>query len=178
MPARIISSSLARATQTAELIASRGDDAAKVVAIETDARLIEIGQGAWEGRTHAELRRDEAARYAAWRARREGFEAPPAAEPIEAALARVVAAAEEALRATRTWPLCIVGHGGSLRLLVRHLLGLSARRSWALDLDNASLSVLERDGSDWRIERWNDTLHLLGVTSVHVDELEGEPLAL
>jgi hypothetical protein len=30
----------------------------------------------------------------------------------------------------------------------------------------------------WRLERWTDTLHLLGHEPTHVDEAEGRPLAL
>ena len=49
-PLRVISSSLGRAMETAAPIAARAG-----VDVEPDARLIEIGQGRWEGRTHAEL---------------------------------------------------------------------------------------------------------------------------
>ena len=50
---RIVSSPLLRALETAEIIAEAlGLPTDKVV---RDARLRELGQGAWEGRTHAEL---------------------------------------------------------------------------------------------------------------------------
>ena len=67
-----------------------------------------------------------------------------------------------------------------IRGLTRHLLGLEARRAWAMDVDNASLSELRRDGAAdaWRVARWNDTAHLLGRTDQHVDEADGQPLAL
>jgi hypothetical protein len=57
---------------------------------------------------------------------------------------------------------------------------LAAARAWGLDLDNASLSVCSASGPTgrWRLERWNDTLHLLGRVATHVDEVEGRPLAL
>jgi hypothetical protein len=49
-----------------------------------------------------------------------------------------------------------------------------------MDLDNASVSVLIRSEDDpiWRVKRWNDQGHLLGRSPLHVDEAEGEPLAL
>ena len=50
---------------------------------------MEIGQGEWEGRTHAELAVSDAARYAAWRARA-GVDQPPGGETIDDALGRVV----------------------------------------------------------------------------------------
>jgi hypothetical protein len=40
------------------------------------------------------------------------------------------------------------------------------------------LGVCSATGDRWRLDRWNDTLHLLGTTTTHVDELEGRPLAL
>jgi glucosyl-3-phosphoglycerate phosphatase len=170
-PARIVSSPLQRARQTAEVI---GDDRPVV----DDPRWVELGQGEWEGRTHVELAANDAARYADWRARA-GEQPPPGAEPIETAFARVSAALDDALTADG-WPLCIVSHGGALRLAARYLLGLAPLRAWAMDLDNASLSILvpRTAGEDWRVERWNDTGHLLGRGRLHVDESDGEPLAL
>ncbi|MDQ2941107.1 MAG: histidine phosphatase family protein, partial [Chloroflexota bacterium] len=129
-------------------------------------------------RTHAELAQDDGERYAAWRTHA-GDDQPPGAEPVEAVLARARATLGEGLIMRDAWPLCLVSHGGTLRLLARSLLGLSPRRAWALDLDNASLSVLSADSEGgWSLERWNDCGHLLGRVGTHVDEAEGEPLAL
>jgi broad specificity phosphatase PhoE len=139
---------------------------------------MEIGQGAWEGHTHAELAVEDADRYAAWR-RGAGGRQPPGGEPIAAASKRVRAVLADLLAADG-WPLCIVSHGGTLRLAARHLLGLEPRRAWAMDLDNASVSVVSRADVDatWQVGRWNDEAHLLGRSPLHVDESEGEPLAL
>lgn len=174
-PRRLVSSPLTRATQTAEAIArSLAPDGPTV---SGDPRLMEIGQGEWEGQTHRELARTDAQRYAAWRARA-GEQQPPGAEPIDDALRRV-GSAFSSLLATGPWPLAVVSHGGTLRLAARYLLGLEPLRGWALDIDNASLSVLVREDGQtaWRVERWNDTGHLLGRASLHVDEAEGEPQA-
>ena len=84
-PARIVSSTLARARQTAEPIG-----AAVGIPLETDARLIEIGQGEWEGRTHADLAVSDAERYAAWR-RDSGIRQPPGGESIESAASSATA---------------------------------------------------------------------------------------
>jgi broad specificity phosphatase PhoE len=179
-PARIVSSPLRRAAQTASILASvlGGGPGRRPPPVRNDERLIEIGQGDWEGRTHAELATDDALRYAAWR-RHAGAHQPPGGESIANALARVRAALDE-LTLADGWPLCVVSHGGTLRLVGRLLLDLRPRRAWAMDLDNASVSVLAREpGSpQWRVERWNDCRHLLGRAVLHVDESEGEPLAL
>jgi probable phosphoglycerate mutase len=168
-PARIVSSTLARALQTADAIG-----AACGVVVEPDARLMEIGQGEWEGRTHAELEVDDAERYLAWRAA-VGIRQPPGGEPIEAARHRVEAVLAEVAGDER-WPTVLVSHGGTLRIVADVLLGMGGSR--ALDVDNASISVTQQVDGAWRLERWNDMLHLLGVEPTHVDEVEGHPLAL
>ena len=170
-PKRVISSSLSRALETAAPIAMRAG-----VRAEPDARLIEIGQGRWEGRTHAELAISDAKRYAAWR-RATGIRRPPGGESTGSAVGRVTALLAE-LASDGPWPICLVSHGGTLRVLARVLFDVAPTRSWALDVDNGSVSVALRVGRRWRLERWNDTLHLLGRELTHVDESEGRPLAL
>ena len=49
-PARVLSSTLGRASETGRVIAE-----AVGVRVEPEPRLMEIGAGEWEGRTHAEL---------------------------------------------------------------------------------------------------------------------------
>ncbi|HYI65939.1 MAG TPA: histidine phosphatase family protein [Candidatus Limnocylindrales bacterium] len=170
-PARIVSSTLARALETAQVIGTQIG-----VAVEPDARLMEIGAGEWEGRTHAELETDDADRYLAWRATG-GIGQPPGGEPIEAATQRVVELLGD-LEAADGGTTMLVSHGGTLRIVARLLFDLGGERTRALDVDNASLSVAARIGDVWRLERWNDTVHLLGFEPTHVDELEGRPLAL
>jgi broad specificity phosphatase PhoE len=177
-PIRIVTSPLQRASATAALLAEAFERAGRPPQVVPDARLMEIGQGEWEGRTHAELVVSDAPRYAAWRSGG-GTSQPPGAESIEAALERVAAALEE-LTAEDNVSVCLVSHGGILRLAGGHLLGLTLPRAWALDVDNASLSRLtHQDGADgWRIDAWNDTGHLLGRSALHLDEVDGQPLAL
>ncbi len=170
-PARIVSSSLRRALETAD-----GIGAATGVEVEADPRLIEIGQGEWEGRTHAELEAEDADRYLAWRSA-SGIRQPPGGEPIEAATRRV-ADLLTTIDAAEGWPVCLVSHGGTLRILAHLVLDLNGGSTRALDVDNASISVATRVENGWRLDRWNDTLHLLGQEPTHVDESEGRPLAL
>lgn len=168
-PTRVIASSLSRAAETGAIVAGRLD-----VPLTTDRRLIEIGQGEWEGRSHRELERDDAARYGAWRA--DPKARPPGAEELPIVDARIRAALDDALDGDGV--TCLVTHGGVLRLLAAALLELPLR-GWDLDADNCSLSVLDRDADGpWRVVRWNDVHHLLGVLPTHVDESDGQPLAL
>ncbi len=168
-PTRIVSSSLERAVATARPIAG-----AVGLEVEADDRLMEIGQGEWEGRTHAELEVEEAARYLAWR-RATGVRQPPGGEPIEAATERVRAFVAS-LEPDGGGTVCVVSHGGTLRILAHVLLDLADVH--VLEVDNASIGAAAWSPGGWHLERWNDSLHLLGREPTHVDELEGRPLAL
>jgi broad specificity phosphatase PhoE len=140
--------------------------------------LMEIGQGDWSGRTHVEIERAVPDRYAAWRAGG-GEVIPPGGETVAEATSRIVAALDELLAPDEA-TLCLVSHGGILRLAAGHLLGLSVPEAWRLDVDNASLSRLGRPTADgrWRVEAWNDTAHLGDLPGLPESETDGAPLAL
>jgi probable phosphoglycerate mutase len=168
-PRRVIASSLARASETGSIVAT-----ALGIPMQTDARLMEIGQGEWEGRSHDELEREDADRYAAWRA--DPVARPPGAEDLALVDRRTSAAIADAVAAPG--PTCLVTHGGVLRVIAAQLLDLSVR-GWDLDADNCSLGVVARaEDGPWQLERWNDVHHLLGAVTTHVDEDEGHPRAL
>ena len=171
-PARILSSTLARASETAAIIGGSVG-----VEPEPDARLVEIGAGEWEGRTHAELAAIDGERYRRLARRRPGTGRRAASRSPRPPSASGRSSTDVA--ASDTWPVLLVSHGGTLRILARLLLDLSAERAEAVDIDNASVSSAVRSGGGtWRLERWNDELHLLGRERTHVDEAEGRPLAL
>jgi len=177
-PLRIVTSPLTRASATAELLADAFGRTGRALEVETHDGLMEIGQGEWSGRTHTEIARDDAERYAAWRAGG-GQVTPPGGETLAAATHRIVAAFDE-LTPEGGAAICLVSHGGILRLGAGRLLRLPALEAWSLDVDNASLSRLtRRAGNDvWQSEAWNDTAHLLGRMRLHEGEAEGAPLAL
>jgi broad specificity phosphatase PhoE len=167
-PASVVSSPLLRALETAQLIAPDGE-------VATDRGLIEIGQGEWEGRTHAELAREDAARYSAWRTHEHAL--PPGAEPLEEARSRALAATRAAIAGADeagTWPLCLVTHGGTIRLVATELLGIDLALGWRLDVDNAALCVLGEHEDGWRIERWNDVIHLLRGGHALTDDVDAQ----
>ncbi|MGH2402450.1 MAG: histidine phosphatase family protein, partial [Candidatus Limnocylindria bacterium] len=169
----ILSSTLGRAAETAEAIG-----VALGLAVEPEPRLMEIGAGEWEGRTHAELEATDAERYRAWRSQASDIR-PPGGEALDDAVGRVRQLLAEVARGPGPWPTMLVSHGGILRALANLLFDLPGRWMWNLDVDNASVSTATRVGTGrWRLDRWNDTLHLFGVERTHVDEAEGRPLAL
>jgi broad specificity phosphatase PhoE len=174
----LVSSPLSRAAQTAAILADALAADGRPLAVRLEPGLVEIGQGEWEGHTHAELKARDPARYQAW-ASSGGLREPPGAEPVHAAADRAASAVLRLLDETDAPDTaCCVAHGGVLRLAAGRLTGMPDEDSWRLDVDNASLSVLSRDDGTWRIERWNDTSHLRDDLRAEDRRGEGSPRAL
>jgi broad specificity phosphatase PhoE len=177
----LASSPLQRAVATAEIIRQALTADGRPVRMTLEPGLMELGQGEWEGRTHAELAETDAERYRVWAATG-GWHEPPGGEPAPAAATRAVAAVERLVTAAdedgAAEALCCVSHGGILRLIAGRLTGTPDDRAWGLDVDNASLSVLDRTPSGWRIATWNDTSHLAPEMPAQDRRAEGSPRAL
>lgn len=115
--ARLISSPLARASETARLIArGRG--------FETDPRLAEMSWGAWEGKLAEELIADPASGYVhveewGWHRRPPGGESPwEVWQRLRPALAGIAAAGR---------PAVIITHRAAMRVILA--------RAWGWDYD-------------------------------------------
>jgi len=159
-PQRIVSSDLSRARQTAETVAQRLN-----LCIETTPLLRETNLGDWEGLTHNEIiERGDAELFARYQ-ENSFINRPPNAETLESAWERMVSALAQIKARYPSESIAIVGHGGSLRVLIYDALGApvsSVNRIW---LANASLSIIEerfREGKEIRrgIALLNDTGHL------------------
>jgi broad specificity phosphatase PhoE len=158
-PQAVWSSDLTRARQTAEEIA-----APLGLSVRTTPLLRETMLGAWEGLTRAEIEArgdsEQLARYLqnSYRHR------PPGGETLEAAWERMLRAAAEIRAEHPAGAVAIVGHGGSLRVLLCEALEAPIASLRHLQLDNASLSIIEYHGSPpnavRRITLVNDTSHL------------------
>jgi len=106
----VYASDLARARETAELIAGE-----RGLQVSVDQRLRERGFGAWEGLTTAEIEadfRDAHGRYLA------GY-GPGAddAEPFDAFAERVASFLDEVLARHPDETVLVVAHGGSIRVI-------------------------------------------------------------
>jgi broad specificity phosphatase PhoE len=123
IPERRLSSDLARAVQTAELLGVAG--------APTDRRWREIDIGDWAGRTLDEL---DPEHVAAWQ---RGERPPPNAETWPQFQARVAAAVDE----LRGADVLVVTHGGCVRAATAHLTGADPRT--LAPPANASLTVIE-----------------------------------
>lgn len=105
--ARVRSSHLRRARETAEIVA-----AGLGLPVELDERLAESDRGAWQGRLLAEIEREEPDAWRAWRRAGARFRFP-GGESLAEHSARVAAALAEVARGPL--PALCVCHGGTIR---------------------------------------------------------------
>jgi len=138
----IYSSDLARARETAEILAEPNG-----LEVQLDPRLRERSFGAWEGMTAAEIEVEFADEHARWMA----GEAPGAAdaEPFADFGARVEEFVEDVLADHAGETVLIVGHGGSIRVIHALAQGLDYVRDHGLIPGVANCTVARyaaRDG--------------------------------
>jgi len=153
-PAALYASPLRRAAETAEIVA-----AAFSVPVLPEPGLREIGLGAWEGRTVPEIRAGSPGAYEAWLQDPQAHPAP-GGERLEAFAARVTAAFERLRGAHPGADLVLVSHGGPIKVLLCHTLGLDVRLLFRIKQDNTALSAIQLDGETRRVVLLNDTCHL------------------
>jgi alpha-ribazole phosphatase len=138
-PARLVSSDLRRARDTAAALAARWDRT-----VETDARLRELHFGAWEGRTWAEVERDDAEALSDWMTDWV-HAAPPGGESFAALADRVEAwLGDQRFGEATQRPVFVVAHAGVLRALLCRTLGLPLSAAFGFAFDPLRLSVLRR----------------------------------
>lgn len=135
----IYSSPVARARQTAEILA-----ASAAVSVGLEPGLTEIGVGEWEGLYWKDLA-DQIVRRDLYR--KPGDARPPGGETLREVQARAVAAVEGALEAHREGPIVFVSHADVLRTVLAHYLRLDLSTVRQLRINHAALTVIETTGS-------------------------------
>lgn len=131
----IISSPLARATETAAYLAQ-----GRAMSIQLEPDLMDIDLGHWSGQNRDALFQSDPA----WNAFvRDPLVAPADVETFPELERRVVRAIERWLSQDATGSLpAFVTHADVIKLLLAHYLGLEAGRARSLSIDNASVSVV------------------------------------
>ncbi len=172
-------SDLKRTMETAR-IALDGRD----LSVRPVPELREFAYGRWEGLNYGQVAERDPVLYARMLERREDF-APPEGESLMDLMARVggfvswlrdgVGPTGSEVRASRKVPraaesgrdeedgdrtLLIVGHGGSLRVLLTCVLELPAAASWRFMLATSSLSVVDCYPDNAVLKLLNDTSFL------------------
>jgi alpha-ribazole phosphatase len=152
---RFVSSPLARARETAGILLS-----ADPPDLEVDPDLREIDFGRWEGLTYPEVARDEPGLASAWSEFAPDFGFPQG-ERLQNFAARIERAAR---RLAEGDPRVVVAftHGGVIRALICHFLGLPLRDYLLFDVAPGSVAMLQvwegRGvlGGLWPVERLGD----------------------
>ena len=135
-PSRCICSPLKRARQTAEILAK-----AMGLTIEADPDLREVDFGRWEGLSFEEISASDPEMVKRWASWDEDF-AFPEGESIREFLMRVRSAGDRMV-ADSDETILAVTHGGFIRAMICHLLGLSDRQYVMFDVKRASLTTIE-----------------------------------
>lgn len=139
-PARVLTSPLLRARQTAEIIAT-----GLGIPLAEDPDLAELDFGDWEGQSYDALIGDAA--YTAF-SRDPATTSPPGGETVGAAQTRALGALARAVAASPGARLCVVSHGDVLRAVLAAALALDLREFRRLRVDTCGVSGIELTG-DW-----------------------------
>ena len=192
-PLEIAHSPLLRTAQTAEAAAramATESSFGSPILLRSEPGVIEIGQGAWEGLRHDEIRERYASELAGWRRRPTETWAPDG-EPLREVQARVRPALRAILarlaegrpagsldrsqvagyRGTdgpgdRPWAI-VVGHDGVFKVLLLTLLDLPLERFWSFSFGLCGISVVELRGGRPVLVALNLVEHL---APLHEDE--------
>lgn len=135
-PDRFLCSPQKRARQTADIIAGEVG-----LSVEVDPDLREVDFGRWEAMTFDEIAAADPELTERWARWEEDF-AFPGGESLKDFLARVKAVAGR-MAAGSEETILAVTHGGVIRSMICHLLGLPDREYVLFDAKRASLSTLE-----------------------------------
>jgi broad specificity phosphatase PhoE len=152
--AAVVSSDLARAVRSAEIIgASHGLVPKRLPALR------EMDMGRWEGLTAADLEAREPAAFRDWMGRVGDYPFPDG-EDVGRLVARAWPAFEAVTAEYAGHAVAVVAHAGPNRAILCRALGLPLTRLVALGQDYASLTVLERAAGHWRLVRLNEGAEL------------------
>ena len=149
-PARIISSPLRRARQTAAAIA-----AATGAAVEVDERWIELDYGDWDGAVLRTMPQDE---WDRWRA--DAAFAPPGGESLIALTERVQRACDDLLAEARDADVVVVSHVSPIKAAVAWSLGVGPGTSWRMFLGVAAICRIAIGPRGPSLHAYNDLSHL------------------
>ena len=156
--AAVLTSPLPRARQTAEAVATRLH-----LPVQEVPGLTEADFGEWEGLVGAEVRERWPREYAAWLGSAAG--APPGGESFDAVTTRVRRARDEMIRSFAGQIIVVVTHVTPIKTLLRLALEAPIVAMFRMQLDTASVSIIDylEDGTA-SVRLVNDTSHLGSVS--------------
>lgn len=155
---RVYTSPLIRAKETCDLVLAKIGFSPKT--FKTVDALVEMSQGAWEGRLRAEVYTDEVLLAMNTQGK---FFTPSDGESQSMVEGRVSDWFEDEILTTLEKPekIAIFTHCQVIRAFLHYVMGFNDRLIHRIHLDNTSVTKLKFDDSGWAINCINDTTHLL-----------------
>ena len=153
--AGLYSSDLQRAVKTAEAIGkSHG-------LVPSESSLLrEMNFGKWEGLTHNEIIASYDQDVNIWM-NNPFHNAPTEGESLLEVFKRTQRFIEDiSSRHLKGEEVIVVSHGGPIRSILHHYLGLGVEQLWELRVDNASVSLLEKHEAGFKANLVNSIEHL------------------
>lgn len=152
--AAVYTSPLRRAAETAERIAGAFN-----LPIVSEPDFREMCLGRWEGMTVPEIQDAFPGTYERWLD--DPLASPaPGGERLEAFARRVVGAFERMQGVHPGADVIVVSHGGVIKALLCHVLGLDMRLLFRIKQDNTAMNHVEVHAEVRRVLLVNDTCHL------------------
>jgi alpha-ribazole phosphatase/probable phosphoglycerate mutase len=140
----IVSSPLSRCRAFAEELSAR-----HARPLEIEPRFQEIGFGVWEGRTVQELMVTDPDILTRFWADPERH-TPPGAEPLAQFRDRIVSAWDTLLTRHIGRHVLIIGHAGTARMVLRHVLDMPLDAIFRIQVENAALTRIRVDETSGR----------------------------
>ena len=149
---RIVSSDLSRARDTAVAIARP-----QGLRVETFRELREVDMGEAAGRDF-----EDARKHPDWSPEYGNFLQWPGGESLEQAVARMTGLIDRLIHESPGATICVVGHGGTTRILISHFLGLLPRlyRDPTKRGGNTNITIVRTDGTTHRVDSLYESGHL------------------
>jgi len=153
----LYSSDLVRAYETAQIVASYHNKQ-----VETVPELKELNFGEWEGLTHSEIKKKYPEELELWWNNPFSINVP-GGESFSELSKRAVNAIKKIVRKHRNGRVAVVTHGGVIRCIIGHTMGIAPSKYWRLRVNNASISILDfpRNEDDGILTLFNDCSHII-----------------
>lgn len=120
----------------------------------------EIDFGDWEGKSLEEIKEKDPEIYRKW-LNGEEF-SPPGGESVSDLKHRVIKGLEVILKRKAEGTTLLAAHGGPIKIILAHFLGLSQVNFWAIAQDLAALNIIDFFEGRPMISLLNDTCHCRG----------------
>ena len=153
-PVVVYTSALQRCVVTGTIIANVCG--AKAIPLEG---LMDIDYGAWQMRTHDEIKAEAPKAYRLWRATPQRMRFPDG-ESLQDLVARTADVVRLVLERHPTDTVVMVGHDSVNRAILVQFLDQPLSAYWRLIQDPCTLNEVDVEGDDIRVQRINDTSHL------------------